>query len=193
MAIVLALEKLFNDVSARFVTETTAAKNLFGWREPAKQLPTGVTGSTPNARICWVPGDDESGGVGDLGPARGPGGNPRSLGTLGEVFTVYLIASDPTQPENEFAQYKAARLLFDAWWRAVYLSAHGTLQLTKPKLRWANEKLERRHGAAIRVLLSVDAMIPDIAYPDAAVDDDLEADAAVTELDVTETASTDQE
>jgi hypothetical protein len=155
----LAAEALYNAVQARFLAEGTAAANVFGWRKPA-QYPIGD-------RVAWVPGDP-SGNIGETGPARNPGRNPRPIGTLRELFTVVINAADPTDPENELAQYKAARLLRDAWYRAVYLAAHGTFAIKSES--WITSTLERRYGAALRVVCWVEAMIPDSPLASAPVD-----------------------
>lgn len=147
----LALERLYFAVRDRFVDEGTAAALVLGWRTPPQH-------KTSAARIAWVPGDP-SGKAGRVGSAKQPGRNPRPLATLFELFTCEISAFDPLAPEDELAQYKAARLLYDAWYRAVYLAAHGTF--TVESTEWLETKNERRHGAALRVVCSVQAMIPD--------------------------------
>jgi hypothetical protein len=147
----LAIEAVFDAVTARFTAEGTNAVNVFGWRQPA-QHPL-------SNRIAWVPGDDKSGAAGTAAPARNPGRNPRPIGTFLEVFTVYIYAYDTTDLENERLQYKATRLLRDAWERAVYLAAHGTFAILSQG--WVPDKLERRFGATMRVLFQVEAMVPD--------------------------------
>lgn len=154
MADTLALEKLFGDVVSRFATESTAVPNVFGWREPSKR------GAQQN-RICWVPGDP-SGSAGEVIQARYPGGNPRSIGTLLETFTIYVEGKDSTSPENELAQYKAARLIFDAWFRAAYLSVKNLLKVKSTS--WMVDRKTRRFGATIRAVCTVQAMIPDAVY-----------------------------
>lgn len=140
----------------------TPVVNKFGWREVAKR-------GTPAPRIVWVPGDDASGALGDIGGSRAPGRLPeRPLATLHELLTVYVEGFDATGPEDERKQYAATRALFDSWYRAAYLAAHGTFALRSAG--WVIDKLERRHGAAIRVVLSVDAMIPDAPRTTAPVD-----------------------
>jgi hypothetical protein len=162
MADTLALEKLFFDVVTRFAAESTEVPNIFGWREPTHR------GGQQN-RICWVPGDP-SGAAGEVGGARQPGRNPRSIGTLMELFTVYVEGRDATSPENEMAQYKAARLIFDAWFRAAYLSMRDLLVVKSAS--WMVDRTTRRHGATLRVVCTVQAMIPDAAYE---VAEDVEA------------------
>jgi hypothetical protein len=178
MSIVLALPKLFEDVSSRLDTEATVptASSVFGWREPAKRA-----GTMP--RVVWVPGDD--GEMGPLDPARNPGRNPRPLATLRELFTVYLEAQDPSEPENELKQYIAARLLYDAWVRAVYLAAHGTFAIRST--RWVDDKTTRRFGATIRVVGAIEAMVPDL--PQALASTPAHAEIETSELDVTETTT----
>lgn len=194
MATILALEKLYTDCVARFGSEGTfgntptplaaaQAANPFGWRETARQ------GGGVN-RIVWVPGDDAQGNLGPLLPPRYPGRvDPgRPLGTLDELFTCYISAADVSVPQtNELAQWKATRLLYDAWYRAVYLAAHGTFHLHAHSYvvsTKAGPKAERRFGATIRVVGAIQAMIPD-AVPTLAVPP-LEADITPHELDVTD-------
>jgi hypothetical protein len=134
MSDTLALEQLYDDVVARFAAEfAEPPAQSFGWREPAKRVKA--------PRISWVPGDDASGDIGALGPARSPGRDPRPLATVRELATVYLEAFDATAPENELAQYRSARLLYDAWFRAVYLAARGTFEIRSH--RWVNERATR--------------------------------------------------
>lgn len=163
----LALPYLFDAVVARFALDAAAldppvapVPQAFGWREPAKR--------TGALRIVWVPGDDESGDMGEVAAARNPGGNPRPLATLNELFTVYLEAVDLDAPENERAQYIAARELYDAWLRAVYLAVHGAFAIQGQT--WVTEKSVRRYGATIRVLCTVEAMVPDATNELAATD-----------------------
>jgi len=137
---------------------------VFGWREPAHRA--------GSMRIVWVPGD--GGDLGEIAPPRNPRRNPRPLATVHELFTVFLEASDPAAPEDELAQYTAARLLFDAWLRAVYLASHGTYAIRSA--RWVDEKVTRRYGATLRVVGSIEAMVPDAPFESAPVD---------TEADVT--------
>lgn len=153
MADVLALEKLYDDVVARFAADGLQAVNLFGWRQPAL-VQTYIPG-----RITWVPGD-QTGAAGVVNPPRNPGRSPRSLATLRELFTVTITAADPSKPEDERAQYRMVRLLRDFWHRAAYHAAHGTFSIQSE--RWViNERKERRYGAALRIVCSIDAMVPD--------------------------------
>ena len=175
MADTLALEKLYQDVVARFAAEGTACDNFFGWRVPAQQV--------LRARIAWVPGDPSGSIVGEESAARNPGRNPRPIATLRELFQVIISAADLTAPENELLQYKAARLLRDAWHRAAYLAAHGTLKLVSET--WIVDKNERRFGASIRVVCAIESMVPDEPLETAPVD--TSAVINVATLDKTET------
>jgi hypothetical protein len=191
----LAVENLFNVVTASFTTDGINAVNLFGWREPTKH-PFGP-------RIAWVPGDP-SNSAGLTTAPRGPGGVPRSLGMMRELFTVYFTAQDPSDPENELVQYHIVRNLHDAWFRAVYHAAHGTFWIRSET--WETKRSERRHGATLRVVCEVLAPIldrlPDPPLIGDGIDQDLVTDAVadavdndttlglgveVDELDVTET------
>lgn len=172
----MALTHLYDSVRDRFAYEGTSVPQTFGWREPPRQL-------TGDQRIVWVPGDP-AGVVGEIAGARSPGQNPRPLATLDELFTVHITGLDPAQPESERHQYEAARLLYDAWFRAVYLAAHGAF--AQLSATWVIERAnERRRGATMRVVASVSAVIPDEAHEVAPVDTAAEID--VEELDVSET------
>jgi hypothetical protein len=175
MADTLALEQLFEDVVHRFDDEGTCVPNVFGWRKPAER------GGQQN-RIVWVPGDT-AGSAGDLVGARQPGRNPRPIATLMETFTVYLEARDIVNMDlqNELQQYKAARLLFDAWYRAVYLSSTGHNLVEIKSVAWMVDRKVRPHGATLRVVCTIQAMIPDAPYTvaevvEAVVDVQLDAD-----------------
>jgi hypothetical protein len=178
-AAVLALELLFDNVVARFTAEGPTATQLFGWRWVAQHH--------LGPRIVWVPGNP-SGSIGRVGPARNPGREPRSLGTLNENFYVVISSHDAAEPENERLQYRATRLLRDYWFRAVYLAARGTFTLDSEE--WLINQLERRFGTALRVTGSIQAMLPDVP-PDGPETEDAPADTVaeigVSELNVTET------
>jgi hypothetical protein len=180
VAIVLALPRLFDAVVARFALEAPTGvlpvPNYFGWREPARQRDQ-ITN-----RILWVPGDVR-GQMGRTLPARNPGRAPaRPIATLDELFTCEIVAHDSAAHEVERSQYQAARELYDAWWRAVYLEAHGTVAVISTE--WITLAKERRHGAAIRAICSVQSAIFDTPYDLAPADTG--AAIVVQELDVTE-------
>lgn len=152
---IFPIELLFDAVTARFATEGTSAANVFGWQRPGQQ----VEGN----RIAWVPGD-ASGVLGATTAPRNPGRNPRPLATVVENFTITISAADTTAPDDERAQYRAARTLRDAWHRAVYLAMRrqdGTLfNITAEK--WVTTQKERRYGAAIELTLQLESMVPDM-------------------------------
>jgi hypothetical protein len=175
----MALEILYDDVTAR-ITADHAAEVLpptvppeppapvpvfqsFGWREPPKQI-------SSSRSVIWVPGDDDTGDLGRMLPPKYPGRNPRPLGNLAELFTVYLSAHDPAAPQNERSQYRATRLLFDEWWRAVYLSAIAHSEISLVKSGWIISKTQHRYGAAIRVVGAIQSMIPDYTLESAPAD-----------------------
>lgn len=154
MTDVLALERLYNLVSVSLTSSDFGpVAHPFGWREPTKRA------HRNGARIIWVPGDDENGDVGEFKAPKYPGRLPRPIATVDELFTVYVEADDPTAPESEIAQYKATRLLSDAWWSAAYAVAHGTIKIVRAS--WVIDKRERRHGATMRLLCTVEAMVSD--------------------------------
>lgn len=151
MSVVLAVPRAYDAVVERFADDGTVCDFGFGWRETQKQ-PAGPR------RIVWQPGD-VSGALGAVGAARFPGRNPRPLGTLEELVTVFVEAYDARDPENERTQYQATRELFDAFVRALYLAAHGTYEIVSSK--WDTTKTVRRRGAMIVCVLVVQSMIPD--------------------------------
>ena len=151
MTITLALEHLFTEVSASFASDGILADNVFGWRVPAQH--------PMRPRVAWVPGD-QAASIGLTIGARNPGGNPRSLGTLNELFTVYFTATDTSAPENELVQYHLVRMLRDAWFRAVYQIAHGTFAIVNEG--WVTDHLERRSGATAFMVVAIEAAILDV-------------------------------
>lgn len=178
----LALPKLFDDVVARFELDGTEVEQHFGWREPQKH-------KTVRARIVWVPGD-EGGTAGEIRAARNPGTQAagRSIATLGELFHVRIAVVDPQFREDERAQYIATRLVFDAWVRAVYKAAHGTILLGSPT--WNIDKNERRHGAELVCVCEVEAKIPDSPFDTVPADAVAQITTSLDNVDeVTTTAS----
>ncbi len=154
----LALENLVDRIQARFTADGTTAAIAFGWKEPAKQVNQGPGRAN---RIVFVPGDP-NGAIGEVGPAKYPGRNPRPLGTLGELVTVYVWAYDATAPTNERSQYGAARRLFDAWYRAAYIAMRGHFRLVSTK--WVTGKTERPFGAEIEAVIAIESEIPDTPW-----------------------------
>lgn len=185
MAEVLAIPLIFDAVVARFADEGTNVPMFFGRRDVARQ-------QTSGSRIVWAPGDP-SGVMGPVGPAKRPGesaAGPRGLATINEYVSVYITTSDSSDPENDRAQYVAARLLFDAWFRAVYLAAQTVrTNFSLDACSWIRPSAERRHGAGILAVLSVEGRIPDEAHPVAPSDSSVVASVTHVE-DLTETVST---
>lgn len=170
MADTLAVERLFGAVSASLADDYAGSvPNVFGWREPARHVSSGLN------RIAWYPGDP-SGNAGTMAPPRNPGRNPRPLGTLLELFTVVINGVDRAALDDEQAQYKATRLIYDAWFRAVYLAAHGTFTIVSE--RWLVDKLERRYGAALEIVCQIQAPVLDTVH-----DELVGATSAFAEID----------
>jgi hypothetical protein len=98
--------------------------------------------------------------------ARKPGRDPRPLATRLEYFTFFIWAYDESDPTNERVQWRAARLLYDAFDRAVYLVTHADGDTGPGPVSWISEdwnleKVERGFGAEIIVSGSIEAMVPD--------------------------------
>ena len=138
----------------------------FGWRESVRQDNRG-----PSGRVVFCPGD-ESDAAGKEDAAQkvrvqstGTKPNPRSLGTLHEIVTLFVAAQDPAYPENELAQYIKTRELYDAVYRSMYRNARaaadagGFYPLNAPK--WVNDHAQRRFGCELKATGVVQAMHPD--------------------------------
>jgi hypothetical protein len=151
----LVLPALFQGVIDFFASEAYACESYFGWRGPTLV-------ATTARRLSWVPGDPTGNAGKLLPPVLSEGARP--LATLEELFTVYVYAAKVDELGNELAQYTAARLLYDQWFRAIYYAARtvgtgGRLAPIAHTLETA--KKERPHGACLRVLCSVQARISD--------------------------------
>lgn len=175
------IEAVFEAVIARFKDESIDAENRFGWREPARQM-------TAQRRIVWIPGDPAN-AVGAILGAKKNVSPYRSLGTLQELFTVEISASDKSAPEDELAQYRATRLLYDYWFRAVY---HASGMPSILSMEWETRRTERRRGTLLRVVFALDANIPDESADPAdglcvlTSEDGLRAEGDIELLDVSE-------
>src|SRR5690606_5258632 len=136
---VLALPDLYDKVKAFFEEEEPdlGVAVAFGWKAPQRQ---DAQGSGRGNRIVFVPGD-ATGALGMLAAPKYPGRNPRPLATLNELFTVYIWGWDASKEADELAQYTAARLLYDAWYRAMYHVAHGVFQVVSQA--WVNPTATR--------------------------------------------------
>lgn len=158
---VLALLVLYDAVAALFQEEAPSINCVFGWKEPPKQINHGEGGAN---RVCFVPGDPGN-GLGEDKPPKYPGRNPPAMATLDELFTVRVWAVDKASPNDERAQYEAARLLYDGVRRALSLCDPGGLRVRSQ--RWVRSNPERMFGAEIEMVCSVGAMIPDTPYAEA--------------------------
>jgi hypothetical protein len=157
MSTVLALEHLHARVVETFELAQINCTHGFGWRAVAQHAPNNMP------RIVWVPGDHPGGNLGELAAPKYPGQNPRPIKQLNELFTVFISASDPRDPENERAQYHVARMLYEVWIQAVYTIASGWFSIRSQT--WVPNQLERRYGCTLRVLGQVEAPIVE-AMPD---------------------------
>ncbi len=180
MGVKLALELLYEDVTASYTAEGLAVTHSFGWREPGRQADP--------ARINWVPGDGGS-TAGRVTGAVKPGRNPRPLLTFHEFFQVYITGRDDTAPEDELAQWKATRLLLDDWLRHVYKAAFG--RFTIQSMSWRTTQKERRFGATLVVVASIQSMVPDSVQTETGTD--TQADIDITQLSQTETILLDKD
>ena len=167
----LAFEILYDGVKAKLAEDGNTCAVVFGQREVAKRINGGPGQAN---RVVFAPGD-EKGAIGEYGEAtkaRLPSfqnrSTPRTLFTLGELFRVYCWAFDSSDPENELAQYRAARFLHDQVVRALYHAGHGTFILTKPTI--VPIGVERKFGCEIVINLTIIAKLPDdpgpVADPD---------------------------
>lgn len=150
---------LFDAVAARVTAEGPADCDVvFGWRAPARAR-------LKRRRISVIPGDATTGDVGEIaagGPSAGDG-IYRTLATLRELATIECEAHDPSAPEDELAQYCETRALYDVAVRAAMLAMPGRVLVSSTE--WETRRSERRHGALLRVVLELSAVIPD-APPD---------------------------
>lgn len=189
MPVTFALPELVKRVRERLAADALAAGTAaipveFGWE--ARYLSRSTT-----HRIVFVPGDDSSGTLGATSGADSPYvGLARPLAALDEQWTCYLEAEDLSD-ESEVAQYTAARMLYDAWYRAVYLarSENGRIPVTILSQRWIADRTHRDAGAALRVTGTVSAAILDTPTTIAPVDTG--AALTVAQLDVEETLTID--
>lgn len=154
---VLALPLLHDAVEARFADEGATCAFLFGWREPATQV--------RGPRIVVVPGDDVAGTFASgIGAPKKPGQNPRGLANIPELFHVIVSTADLADAENERVQYTACRLLLDGWIRAAVLYAGPRLRYVSGS--WLTDRSTRRYGASLVTVWSIDAVVPDVTFPE---------------------------
>ncbi len=165
---VLGLPWLYNLIKTRFDAEGPPNTNFaFGWKESFRK-------SLKSPRIVFEPGPIKPDYV------RGPGGAPRRLSTSIETCTVYLWdlpAATPAVPatettpaipavkaalEDELAQYTATRYLYDLFARAILLDAHGVVRIDS--VDWIKPDLERKQGVELKVKITLEANVLDLAW-----------------------------
>jgi hypothetical protein len=183
VADILALENLYNGVRSYFETNGWGkVYQPFGWREPAQQ-------QAVQDRIAWVPGD-RSGFVGEIVGTTQPGGVPRYLATLNEVFHVVVSTwADKLDPENELFAWRTTRILWGRWYEAAFHVAQGTFTIQRQE--WVQIHKERRSGTALIATITIQSpMYSDewiiIPVADAPLDSPARFVVDVEELDVTE-------
>jgi len=155
---VIAGAYVYEQVKALFAARSSVRATLFkfGWKEPDKKVEGMV-----ESKITWVPGDT-GGKIGKLGMTKYPGetnASVRSIGSLSELFTVYVFAFDRESPEDELAQYKKARLLWDDFYAALWRVGHGHFSIDD--IVYSHKTLERKSGCEIRALISIICRLPD--------------------------------
>lgn len=167
MATILALPLLFEDVKTQLAADANTANVVFGWRERTKRLNQGPGAAN---RVVFEPGEDKGKAGEYTAPIKDRRAwgtrSTRSLMTYRETCTVECWAYDPALPDDELAQYTAARMLHDFVVRAIYLSphvGHGSFEIMDPT--WIVDKKEIRFGAAIKFTLIVHAKIADDPGP----------------------------
>lgn len=177
MTTLLALPLLFEAVVAAFVA-TPSVTVSFGWKRPNIL--------EPSPRIVFVPGDEDD--AGEIVAPREVGRNPRSLAQLDELFTVYVVALDESDPWDELKQYTACRNLFDACIKAIYRSAHGTY--VAREVAWVDPGTTLRVGAALRVVFEIQAPIPDTTMSEMTAEEGARGLGGTEVLDLEETDET---
>jgi hypothetical protein len=181
MSSVLVWPLLYRGVVAQFAEDGTDCENYFGWRGPT------LAPKAPGLRkISWVPGDDKGLAGKLLPPVQTEGQTAQSIATFDEQFTLYFFAVDTTNLADEEKQYTAARLLFDAWVRAMKYAALavGTYgRFTILTCDWVVNRKEKTHGACLRALCTAQAKIPDSAYVFAPVDTTAELDGQLDDFE----------
>lgn len=163
------------------MTGTIEADNFLRWQTWSPVMPVFAFGSREpmkrgeRYKISYVPGDDED--AGEIVQAKQPGRNPRPLHTFNERVTVIVDAAaidvtpvpTPTSPaEDQLAQWREARLLMNAFVRAVYLAATCTYTFDRVELLHPERKF-RTHGYAYKLVMTLEEMIPDKALTTAPV------------------------
>lgn len=174
MGVKTAFSTLVAVANADLALRVTDLEPVFGWREVHRQ-------QCKPRRIVWVPGDPTGKAGKMLGATKAPipavtrtgqATVARNIADLDELFTVYVQAYDPTDPDNELKQYTEARLLFDALIGAIYRASHGGHSIGVVYVEdpvWSVNQTEQKHGGRLTVVGRVRSPIPDdpisTAYP----------------------------
>lgn len=160
MTMQLALEYAYEVLTDLFASrdDLTDVSIRFGWREPDKKIDGMV-----KPKVTLVPGDT-GGKVGKVASAKWPGDRQlsyqsRPIGTLHELLTIYCYAVDADNRESEIHQYAAVRNLWDDVYAALWRAFHG--QFTVDDMAYTHESNERRFGAEIRTLITIQARLDD--------------------------------
>jgi len=150
--------ELFEDVKDYFALHGYGSSVVFGWREVSKQVNQGTGRAN---RVVFVPGDD-GGKAGKLAPAK-IGGRRRQIATYEELFQLRVWGHDPAAPNDERAQYRATRALFDLVLNALRDSACGRYDVGDPK--WTTTPVERLFGKELVANVTLDVPVMRSSQP----------------------------
>lgn len=142
-----------------------------------------TTGGDPDAvRFSWTGATSGTGGV--IGAYLGNGvyfnADLASAGLFvnGTTYAFDTTAAVIKPSLVDFDHWKAARILYDAWYRAVYRATYGRFEILSTE--WMHPRKEGAWGATIRVVGAIESMIPDSAT--GAAPADVGADITVLQL-----------
>lgn len=131
-------------------------------------LVTITTGGDPDAvRFSWTGPGGISGSGGVVGAYLGAGvyfsADLASAGvfTIGTTYAFTTTAAVVKPSELDFDHWKATRILYDSWYRAVYRATFGRFTIISTD--WVRPRKEGAWGATIRVVGAIESMIPDSA------------------------------
>lgn len=150
---------LYDAMVANLTEYQVTAKVVFGRREPPKQLNQGTGRAN---RVVFEPGDP-NGKAGTPEPVRHPGWNPRPVGRIAEIATIYCWGYDRDHPGDESAHYAVARALYGQTYRALRNAAVGNLVFGPPE--WIVDKTERFFGYECRFTVTFGTAILDENLP----------------------------
>lgn len=144
--------ELFEDVRDYFALQGYGSSVVFGWRETTKQSNQGAGRAN---RVVFVPGD-ESGKAGKMAPPKKEG-RRRQIATHKELFQVRVWGYDPAAPNDERAQYRATRALYDLVLNGIREAACGRHVLGDPT--WTTSPVERVFGKELVVTVTLDVPV----------------------------------